>query len=89
MTTYSVESIIHGVGYLRPAEERALREILGTDADFSYDTVTAQIHLHWLASGDSLFTILDEARSTLRDATDATGVFSPRTKSFSVREIDE
>lgn len=89
MQAYSVESIIGGIGYLRTTERLAVRQALGGESTIDVDQVSAQMHLYWTVSADGLDSALDAARSTLRDAAQATGVYTPHYKSFCVREMDQ
>lgn len=89
METYNIEGIIGGIGYLRGAEELAIREVLGHNASVSYDQICHRVHLSWNTHADSLDDAITVSRSTLRDAACATGTFIPCTEFFSVRRVGQ
>lgn len=86
--TYSAESIITDVGYLKTTEKLAVRNILGLGSDVTFDRVSRQVHLFWIVEADTLDDAIEAARRVLRIAKHATGVHVPHTSHFSVREID-
>ena len=87
--TYSVESIFKGVGWLKVAEERTIREILGDGTSVDLDQDTEQLHLCWSLNADGMDEAIEFGRRILRIAGAATGVFTPHPSFFSIREIAE
>ena len=87
--TYSIESVIDGVGYLRPDEELAIRELLGEGASIYFDSVTTQVHLCWRIEADTVGEAVDSSRRILQIAAHATGAYIPHESLFSVREISQ
>lgn len=89
METYSIETVIEGVGWLRAAEELAICEVLGHGATIHFDQVGKHVHLCWRVDADTVDDAIETSRTTLRDAAYATGVYSPHASFFSVRQIDQ
>lgn len=87
--TYSIESVIADVGWLKTTETLAIRQILGFGSFVKFDRVNKQVHLCWQVDADTVYDAMDTARPILHDAAQATGAYIPRVCSFSAREIDE
>lgn len=88
MSTYSVETMLEGVGTLKHRERGAVRQVLGFGAALSTDQDTKQLHLFWTVTADSMDEAVDTARLMHRAAKEATGVYIPHTTLFAVREVD-
>lgn len=85
--TYSIESVVTDVGYLRARERMEIRTVLGLGSHVTFDRVNRQVHLHWNVDADTLEDAIEKARNLLRIAKHATGVHVPHVSHFSVREI--
>jgi hypothetical protein len=86
---YSAETVIADVGYLRAEEEQAIGVILGDDAVLNFVACCNELHLYWQTSADTMDSAVEDVRATLREATRATGVVSPRISHFEVRQIGQ
>lgn len=89
MSTYNIETVLKGIGYIRNAERRAIRSILGNGADIIHNEVGHELHLSWNIDADTIEEATTAAHAMRKDASRATGVYGPRTTFFSAREIDE
>lgn len=86
MGTYTVETILTGVGWLTAPERLAVRQILGHGAAVEYNQVTQQLHLFSYVYADSMEEAIETGRNAHRRAAEATGVYQPHAARFQVLE---
>lgn len=84
---YWIQAVIAGVGWVTDHERDTVAAALGADAIVFFNQSAQQINLAWPLTGDTMNDAIDDARATLRKATEATGVTSPRLIAFEIREI--
>lgn len=84
---YSVSVIISDVGWLTDGEAADIAEAVG-NAQGRFHESEHQLHLYWSLFADSMTEASAAAHLTLSQAREATGVCTPRTTVFEVREID-
>lgn len=87
MTTYSIETVIASVGYIRDREITAIRHALGPGSAMYHDKVTEEFHLCWNLDADSMDVAIDVARTMHYSAKEATGIYVPETSLFAVRKV--
>jgi hypothetical protein len=87
--TFQIETVIAGVGYIRPSEKLAIRQHLGNGAVINHDPVQSELNLGWRIDADSMDPAIDLARRMQDRASEATGVYVPRTTLFLVRHMPE
>lgn len=86
MGTYTVETILTGVGWLTAPERLAIRQILGHGSAIEYNKATKQLHLFSYVNADSMEEAIETGRNTHRAAAEATGVYQPHAARFQVLE---
>lgn len=85
---YGANAVLADVGWISDKEKADIADIL-TDGVVHFSADSQQLHLYWPMIAETMSDALDEARVTLRAATDLTGVVCPRTRLFQVAEIGQ
>lgn len=88
MTDYSIETVINGVGSLNPQEKYALLQGLGPGAAAEFTPAIGQLHLSWTLAADSYDEAARLGMTMHNSAKYETGVHTPHTVLFCVREVD-
>jgi hypothetical protein len=85
---YAITAVIEDVGWITEAEARDIADAIDGDPLGRFDLANHQLHLYWSLFADTMDDASNQGRATLRNAQEATGVCTPRTTVFEVREID-
>lgn len=85
---YAVNAVVADVGWITDQEKDDVATII-EDGVVHFTSDLQQLHLYWALLADTMSSALEEAKTTLRRAVEATGVACPRTRSFHVDEAGQ
>lgn len=84
---YAVTVVVGDVGWLTDDEVKDITAQIN-GGEHKFDQTQHELHLYWTVQADTMGDAIGLARLMLDQAQRASGVHTPRTIAFDVREID-